>query len=194
MADDNVIRAYRKTWPPTQGESPWQRRQTCRREWKSTPCAMRQVSAAQSLADDATNNGGPFTEDPDYQGSFGRTLFDDRSSEDGSVTIVFPAEKVGEIPSQSLVRMISKPDGHEYIGTVTSGPFCEPDGLAAQSPQLVVTAVRGHQTLPRHHGRLQASIIGEKTPKGIIPARLRPRPNSAVHVVPSDQVLEDTEP
>src|SRR5262249_31780030 len=47
---------------------------------------------------------------------------------------------------------------------------------------------RGFQTLPRHHGRLQATILGEKTPKGLVPARLRPRPNSAVHLVPSTDV------
>jgi DNA helicase HerA-like ATPase len=146
------------------------------------------LSAAQTLAEDAVNNGGAFAEDPDYQGSFGRTLFDDRSSEDGTVTVVFPPERIGDIPSQSLIRIISKPDRHEYIASVTAGPFCEPDGLAAQAPQLVVTAVRGHRTLPRHHGRLQATIIGEKTAKGIIPARLRPRPNSAVHLVPSPDV------
>lgn len=146
------------------------------------------VSAAQTLADDAERGGGAFTEGPEYRGSFGRTLFDERASEDGSVTVVFPAERIGDIPTQSLIRIISVPDQREYIASVTSGPFCEPDGLIAQSPQLIVTAVRGHQTLPRHHGRLQATILGEKTPKGIIPARRRPRPNAAVHLVPSDDV------
>ena len=90
------------------------------------------------------------------------------------MTVVFPAERIGDVPSQSLIRIISKPDCHEYVATVTSGPFCEPDGLVANAPQLVVTAVRGHETLPRHHGRLQATILGEKTANGLIPARLRP--------------------
>jgi DNA helicase HerA-like ATPase len=146
------------------------------------------VSAAQTLAEDAANNGGAFAGDPDYQGSFGRTMFDDRASEDGTVTVVFPPEHIGDIPSQSLIRILSKPDRHEYIASVTAGPFCEPDGLPAQAPQLIVAAVRGHQTLPRHHGRLQATIIGEKTANGIIPARLRPRPFAAVHLVPSADV------
>jgi hypothetical protein len=35
---------------------------------------------------------------------------------------------------------------------------------------------------------LQATILGQKTPKGIIPARRRPRPNAAVHLVPSGDV------
>jgi uncharacterized protein len=55
---------------------------------------------------------------------------------------------------------------------------------------LIVTAVRGHETLPRHHGRLQATIVGEKTAKGIVPAHRRPRPNAAVHLVPSGDVSE----
>lgn len=146
------------------------------------------ASAAQTLADDAANNGGSFSPDPDYANAFGRTLFDERSSEDGTLTIVFPADHIGDIPSQSLLNIISKPDRLEYIATVTSGPFCEPDGLQANAPQLVVPAVRGHETLPRHHGRLQATILGQKTAKGLVPARLRPRPNSAVQLVPSREV------
>ena len=45
------------------------------------------------------------------------------------MTVVFPPERIGDIPSQSLLRIISKPDRHEYIASVTAGPFCEPDGL-----------------------------------------------------------------
>ena len=178
-SDDNVIRA--DTWNPRSGGATGERlpEETVR----SAP-----ASAGQTLAEDAADNGGAFEEDPDYVGAFGRTLFDDRASEDGTVTVVFPAERMGDVPSQSLIRIVSKPDGHAYVATVTSGPFCEPDGLAANAPQLVVTAVRGHQTLPRHHGRLQATILGEKTQNGLIPARLRPRPNSAVHLVPNDDV------
>jgi DNA helicase HerA-like ATPase len=146
------------------------------------------VSAAQTLAEDAANSGGSFSPDPDYANAFGRTLFDDRSSEDGTLTIVFPADRIGDIPSQSLLNIVSKPDRLEYIATVASGPFCEPDGLQANAPQLVIPAVRGHETLPRHHGRLQATILGQKTAKGLVPARLRPRPNSAVKLVPSGEV------
>ena len=72
-------------------------------------------------------------EGPEYRGSFGRTLFDERASQDGSVTVVFPADRIGDIPSQSLIHIISVPDRHEYIASLTSGPFCEPDGLTAQS-------------------------------------------------------------
>ena len=148
------------------------------------------TSAAQSLADEAKRNGGSFDEPVEYRGAFGRTLFDDRGSEDKSVTVVFPADRLGDVPSQALMRIVSMPDRHEYIASVTAGPFCEPDGLSAQAPQLVVTAVHGHQTLPRHHGRLQATIIGEKGTKGIVPARHRPRPNAAVHLVGNEKVSE----
>lgn len=146
------------------------------------------ISAAQTLAEDAALGGGSFAQSSEYQGSFGRTLFDDRASEDGTVTVVFPADRIGDIPSQSLIHIISVPDRHEYVASVSSGPFCEPDGLTAQSPQLIATAVSGFQTLPRHHGRLQAAILGEKTPKGIVPAHRRPRPNAAVHLVPDAEV------
>jgi uncharacterized protein len=188
VKEDNVIRA--ESWTPRASDQNPKGEATMSSSVTQSEDAVREapVSAAQKLAEDAANNGGSFAEDPDYQGSFGRTLFDDRASEDGTVTVVFPPERIGDIPSQSLIRILSKPDRHEYIASVTAGPFCEPDGLPAQAPQLIVTAVRGHQTLPRHHGRLQATIIGEKTAKGIIPARLRPRPYSAVHLVPSTDV------
>jgi uncharacterized protein len=190
VTDDNIIRA--ETWP-NRGRLQDSSGETCapavdnagRADEAIRPAP---VSAAQTLADDAERGGGSFTEGAEYRGSFGRTLFDERASEDGSVTVVFPADRIGDIPSQSLIRITSMPDRREYIASVTSGPFCEPDGLTAQSPQLIVTAVRGHQTLPRHHGRLQATILGERTQKGIIPARRRPRPNAAVHLVPSEDV------
>jgi hypothetical protein len=186
--EDNIIRA--ESWTPRPRIQDPNGEATMLSSVDQSEDAVREapVSAGQTLAEDAANNGGAFAEDPDYQGSFGRTLFDDRASEDGTVTVVFPPERIGDVPSQSLIRILSKPDRHEYIASVTAGPFCEPDGLPAQAPQLIVTAVRGHHTLPRHHGRLQATIIGEKTAKGIIPARLRPRPNSAVHLVPSTEV------
>lgn len=187
--DDNIIRS--PAWPLRQTNDGFEKGKGPATESTVTPDdAVRAapVSAAQTLADDAARGGGSFTLGPEYQGSFGRTLFDDRASEDGSVTVVFPAERIGDIPSQSLIRVISMPDQHEYVASVTSGPFCEPDGLTAQSPQLIATAVSGFQTLPRHHGRLQATILGEKTPRGIIPARRRPRPNAAVHLVADKEV------
>jgi hypothetical protein len=179
--DDNVIRAG-KTWSQREPGEGALRLDDGIREAPA--------SAAQTLADDAEANGGSFSPDPNYVGAFGRTLFDDRASEDGTVTIVFPENRIGDVPSQSLMRIVSRSDGHEYVATVTSGPFCEPDGLAANAPQLVATAVSGFETLPRHHGRLQGTILGEKTASGLIPARLRPRPNSAVHLVPSDDVSD----
>src|SRR5215471_17472236 len=159
--EENVIRA--ESWTPQPRVQNVKGEATMPLSDDQSEDAVREapVSAAQTLAEDAAHNGGSFAEDPDYQGSFGRTLFDDRASEDGTVTVVFPPERIGDIPSQSLIRILSKPDRHEYIASVTAGPFCEPDGLPAQAPQLIVTAVRGHQTLPRHHGRLQATIIGE---------------------------------
>ena len=191
-ADDNIIRAG--GWAHRgQSQNPSdQRARLAGEEVRPAEDGVRPspVSAAQTLADDAERGGGSFKPRPEYEGSFGRTLFDDRASEDGSVTVVFPADQLGDVPSQSLVRIHSLPDGHRYVASVTSGPFCEPDGLTAQSPQLIATAVSGFQTLPRHHGRVQATILGEKTANGIIPARRRPRPNSAVHLVADEHVSE----
>src|SRR5262249_31735899 len=148
--EDNIIRA--ESWTPRPHVQDLKGETTMPSSVDQSGDAVREapVSAAQTLAEDAANNGGAIAPGPPYQGSFGRTLFDDRASEDGTVTVVFPPERIGDIPSQSLIRILSKPDRHEYIASVTAGPFCEPDGLPAQAPQLIVTAVRGHQTLPRH--------------------------------------------
>jgi len=189
--DDNVIRAGGWPRPRTQVTS----EDTAMQNDATQPSPIVReapISAAQALAEEAAStayNPGSAPH-PAYEGAFGRTLFDDRASEDGTVTVVFPPDQIGDIPSQSLVRIVSLPDEIEYVASVTSGPFCEPDGLAAQSPQLVVAAVRGFNTLPRHHGRLQATILGERTAKGVVPARRRPRPNSAVHVVPDNDVAD----
>src|SRR5438105_8101536 len=42
--------------------------------------------------------------------------------------------------------------------------------------------------MPRHHGRVQATIIGQRIERGIVPARHRPKPNSPVHTVPDSEM------
>src|SRR5690349_11314567 len=85
------------------------------------------ATAGATLAADAAPGGGPFREPPEYENSIGRTTFDDRSSADGTVSVVMPAENVDVVPSQSLLKVLSMPDKREYVATVTAGPFCEPD-------------------------------------------------------------------
>ena len=140
-------------------------------------------AAGSTLLADAASNGGPFEDTAEYKGSVGRTTFDDRSSVDGTVAVVLPAGNVDLMPSQSLVRIISVPDRREYIASVTSGPFNEPDGLRADAPALIASAVHGARTMPRHHGRVRATVLGQRVDGGLMPARHRPKPNSPVHTV-----------
>ena len=91
----------------------------------------------------AEQNGGPFKLPNEYAGSFGRTLYDLPSSEDGSLTVVMAREEIERVTSQALVRVLSYPDKRKYVGFVSSGPFSDPDGIRADSTAMVVSAVSG---------------------------------------------------
>lgn len=145
-------------------------------------------SAGDTLARDAENGGGSFREPPEYVGAIGRTTFDDRSSADGTITVVLPPDNIDVTPSQSLLKVLSMPDRREYVASVTAGPFCEPDGMRADAPALIASAVNGAMAMPRHHGRVQATIIGQRFGQGMMPARHRPKPNSPVHRVPDSEM------
>lgn len=146
------------------------------------------LSAGERLAADAAQNGGPFQEPTEYRDSVGRTTFDDHGSTDGNVSVVLPSENVELVPSQSLVRILSMPDRREYIASVTAGPFNEPDGLRADAPALIASAVNGAITMPRHHGRIRATLLGQRRDGSLMPARHRPKPNSPVHTVSEDEM------
>lgn len=129
-----------------------------------------------------------FEEPPDYVGSVGRTMFDTPGAQDGSVTVLLPADDIAAVPVQSLVRIRSLSDRRNYLGIVTSGPFAEPDGLRADSNVVVTTAVRGGIFMPRYHGRVQVEILGEDIDDAVVPPRFRPLPNSPVFVLgPEDK-------
>ncbi|MEW5995120.1 MAG: hypothetical protein AB1744_12100 [Candidatus Zixiibacteriota bacterium] len=51
-------------------------------------------TVAEAMDKTAEENGGAFTLPPDYEGAFGRTMFDAANSRDGSVTAVMPAENI----------------------------------------------------------------------------------------------------
>ena len=128
----------------------------------------------------------PWEEPAAYLGSLGRTMFDTPGAKDNTVTVLLPTDAVQKVPAQSLVRINSHPDGRCYLGIVVAGPFAEPDGLRADAPAIVTTAVRGATFMPRYHGRVQVEIIGEELPSGtMVPPRFRPLPNSPVFVVES---------
>jgi uncharacterized protein len=129
----------------------------------------------------------PAWEEPEaYQGSIGRTMFDTPGATDNTITVLLPTDSVQQVPAQALVRINSHPDGRVYLGIVVAGPFAEPDGLRADAPAMITTAVRGATFMPRYHGRVQVEIIGEQlTPGTLVPPRLRPLPNSPVFVLDS---------
>jgi hypothetical protein len=126
-----------------------------------------------------------------YVGSVGRTMFDTPGAKDNSLTVLLPFDSVQRVPAQSLVRIVSQPDGRQYLGIVVAGPFAEPDGLRADAPALVTTAVQGATFMPRYHGRVQVELLGERSPQGtLMPPRLRPLPNSPVFVLDSEATAD----
>lgn len=126
----------------------------------------------------------PAPERTEPPGAIGRTMFDTAGSQDMTVTVLLAKERVQVAPSQSLVRIISRPDGRRYLGTVEAGPFAESDSLRADSPILLAVATQGIDYLPRYHGRLQVKLMGEEMPDGsLAPPRLRPLPHSPVYLL-----------
>ena len=90
--------------------------------------------------------GGEQLEQEEYIGSIGRTMFDTPTSKDNTVTVLLPSDDIRKVPSQSLVRIKSRPlenggDGRQYLGAVVQGPFAEPDGLRADAPIVVTTCL-----------------------------------------------------
>ncbi|BCJ90568.1 hypothetical protein IZ6_13030 [Terrihabitans soli] len=140
-------------------------------------------AAVKSLIETSEKAGGRKKLPEVYEGSFGRTLYDTPSSSDGTVTVVMPPENISNVTSQALLRVESHPDGRRYVGTVSSGPFYDPDGISAESTAMVISAVNGAIGMPGHHGRLQLQLLGEEKGGRIGPANRRPVPNSPVFLV-----------
>jgi DNA helicase HerA-like ATPase len=142
--------------------------------------------ALHDLDANITAAGGELMEPAEYAGSIGRTLFDTPSSDDGTITVLLPAQRVKEVAHQSLVRIksgIKSTDPRSYLGVVVSGPFAEPFALRADSPMLKTVAVQGVPMMPKYHGRVQVEIMGEEIDHGIVPPRRRPLPNSPVFLL-----------
>lgn len=119
----------------------------------------------------------------------GRTMFDLPGSDDQTLIVLLPQERLQELPSQCLVRIRSR-DGRAYLGIVVGGPFAEPDGLRGDAPLVVATNLQGTQFIPRYHGRVQVSIMGEEVDGALIPPRFRPLPNSPVEPLSREETLE----
>lgn len=145
-------------------------------------------AAVRSLIDTSERAGGAKALPTVYEGSFGRTLYDTPGSSDGSVTVVMPAETIQDVTSQALIRVQSHPDGRRYVGTVSAGPFYDPDGISAESTTMVIAAVHGSIGMPGHHGRLQLHLLGEERNGRLGPANRRPMPNSPVFLVDDQEM------
>jgi DNA helicase HerA-like ATPase len=144
------------------------------------------------VASEVARAGSPWQADSVYEGAIGRTMFDSPSSEDNTVTVLMPAEEIGRLPAQALVRIRSRSaetggDGRIYLGAVVAGPYAEPDGLRADAPIVVTTTVRGAQFLPRYHGRVQVAILAEEVDGIPEPPRYRPLPNSPVFALSDEE-------
>lgn len=132
--------------------------------------------------------GGAFTRPAAYNGSVAVTMFDGSSSQDGTVTALLPKDSIDKLPSQALVRIRSLPDDREYLAAVVAGPFAEPDGLSADATPIIASTVRGGLLMPPFHGRAQLALMGERLKTGtIVPPRRRPKPNSPVFVLNSEE-------
>lgn len=141
------------------------------------PIAAAPEEAFLRLQDVADAMGGAFEEPEIYRDSVARTMFDTPQSKDDTLTLVLPANNIARLPTQSLVR-IKSGDGRTYLGVIIEGPFAEPDGLRGDSPIVVTVTVAGSIFMPRYHGRVGVTLLGEETEDGLVPPRFRPLPNS----------------
>lgn len=159
------------------------RKETAAAKNEEDSVARTPEEAFAAIENDATSAGiKPLDDSEASDGRIGATMFDLPSSEDGTVTVLLPREKVDLLPSQALVRIESTLDSRTYLGAVAKGPFAEPDGLRADATPMVISAVHGRMLMPRHHGRAQVEIIGERLKDGaVVPPRRRPKPNSVVY-------------
>jgi DNA helicase HerA-like ATPase len=151
------------------------------------------ADAAADLALTARENGGPYEEPAAYRGSCGRTMFDRPGTEDGTVTILVPEKQISEVFRNAFVRI---PSVHprtgvieaEYLGSVSAGPFAEPDALAASAPTLVVAAAHGAVLTPKYHGIAQVDVFAERVDGSLVAPTRRPSPNSPVFSLPDGEV------
>src|SRR5262245_5845093 len=94
-----------------------------------------------ALDQDAERAGGPLAESEQNASAVRYTMCDLANSDYHSITVLLPREQIEKAPSQAIVRIESRSDGRTYLGVVVKGPFAEPDGLRADAPLVVTTAV-----------------------------------------------------
>lgn len=121
----------------------------------------------------------------------GWTTFDSPTSKDARVSVLLPRDRLERMPTQSLVTVESQ-DGRTYLASCVEGPFCEPDGLKADTPIVVTATVRGRgmALFPRFHGRAILDIMGHLAKGTVQGATLRPLPNSRVFPLPPEEAVK----
>lgn len=145
------------------------------------------AESLQTIRADGDLAGGPFHSEAEHDGRVGVTMFDTPTSDDDTIAVLLPRDNIGMLPSQAAVRIRSA-CGRIYLGVVVKGPFALPDGLRADAPPVVATAIRGGFFLPEYHGLVYVEIVGEERNGQLQPPRFRPRPNSPVWVLEEDEV------
>jgi DNA helicase HerA-like ATPase len=144
--------------------------------------------AFKQLEEDMRSAGGPYLPAEEREGAVGVTMFDTPTSADDTVLVLLPREQMGTLPSQATVRIKSLLDKRVYLGVVIRGPFALPDGLRADAPPIVSTAIRGGFFLPEYHGLVEVEIAGEERKGQLHPHRFRPLPNSPVFALCEEEV------
>ena len=145
------------------------------------------AQAITQLREDGLTVGGPYRSPAGHEGALGFTMFDTPQSEDDSLLVLLPKDSIGALPSQAAVR-IKSGCGRVYLGVVVRGPFALPDGLRADAPPVVATAIRGGFFLPEYHGLVLVEIAGEEKNGQLHPHRFRPRPNSPVFALTEEEI------
>jgi DNA helicase HerA-like ATPase len=140
----------------------------------------------EEMLEDAALRGGAYTIPADRANAAGFTMFDTPNSDDNLIEVLVPKDRIERLPSQASVRIRSR-DGRVYLGTVVRGPYALPDGLRADAPPVVATALHGSVFLPEYHGLVSVELAGEERDGALMPHRFRPLPNSPV------EALEDAE-
>ncbi|HEX5502535.1 MAG TPA: helicase HerA-like domain-containing protein, partial [Thermomicrobiales bacterium] len=148
------------------------------------------AEAIERLEQEMEARGGGFVPAASRAGAVGVTLFDTPASDDATVTLILPPDQLERVPNRAFVRIAGEgATPRTYVGLVTAGPFCEPDGLRGDAPLIVTTAARGAQMfVPRYHGRAEVELVGEEVRGRLRPPRHRPRPNSPAFVLAEAEV------
>jgi len=122
----------------------------------------------EEMLEDAALRGGAYTIPADRANAAGFTMFDTPNSDDNLIEVLVPKDRIERLPSQASVRIRSR-DGRVYLGTVVRGPYALPDGLRADAPPVVATALHGSVFLPEYHGLVSVELAGEERDGALMP-------------------------